>query len=71
MQERFTAYLLAHGCKQVKRLSRYVVFSRMEDDQFYYVGRNGALRLGKTVTCSYPVNDRVKQIMLQWEPPNV
>jgi hypothetical protein len=43
----------------------------MEDDQFYYVGRNGALRLGKTVTCSYPVNDRVKQIMLQWEPPNV
>ncbi len=41
------------GCKRVEgKTRRYVVLTKMRDEGFYFVGKNGALRAGKNVTSS-------------------
>ena len=44
--------LLAKGCKEVKGRSKYRTFERPDGTDFYFVGRNGALRAGKSASKS-------------------
>lgn len=60
-QEIICQNLIQKGLKEVKgRTSKYRVFDR-KDGQFYFVGKNGALRVGRNVSesISLPVNPRL------------
>lgn len=53
LQARIIDALEALGCKRVEgKTRRYVVLTKMRDEGFYFVGKNGALRAGKNVTSS-------------------
>lgn len=53
LQERIIDALETLGCKRVEgKTRRYVVLTKMRDEGFYFVGKNGALRAGKNVTSS-------------------
>lgn len=46
------------------RSTRYTVLTRKGGDGFYYVGRAGALRAGRTVAGSIPVSGRLRAMLL-------
>lgn len=51
--EKIIQELLKWGCKEVASKSRkYRQFKRPNFDNYYFVGRHGALRVGKTVSNS-------------------
>ena len=51
--EKVIAYLKSCGCSEVTSKSRkYRTFTRPGREGFYYVGKCGALRAGKTVSDS-------------------
>lgn len=53
LQKRIIDALETLGCKRVEgRSNKYIVLTKMRDDGFYFVGKNGALRSGKNVTSS-------------------
>jgi len=53
LQARIIEALETLGCKRVEgKTSRYIVLTKMCDEGFYFVGKNGALRAGKNVTSS-------------------
>lgn len=65
LREKFIAALIARGETEVKHTFKYVVFTRnLAPDTFYYVGRNGALRAGRTIASSFPMSDAFKQKLL-------
>jgi len=63
LQERFVEAFWKMGEREVKRTSKYIVFSRTEGS-FYYIGRNGAVRVGRNVTDSVPLLPKTKQRLL-------
>lgn len=63
LQKRFAAALTARGEHQVKRTSKYIVFSRKEGG-CYYLGRVGALRIGKTTRGSVPCSESFRKELL-------
>lgn len=63
LQTRFMEALKARGETQVKITSKYRVFSRAKGG-FYYLGSNGALRIGPTVSLSCPSNKRFREELL-------
>ena len=64
MQQKFIEALVRRGCVEIpNRSSIYKVFTRQEGG-FYYVGRAGALRVGKTIAGSFPVSEKFKKIIL-------
>lgn len=74
LQQRFVSALLARGETEVKRTSRYVVLTDQlttrsgPDNPFYfYVGRSGGLRQGRTVALSFPVSEKFKSSLLASE----
>ena len=61
LRERFVTALTARGHKRVDaRTGKYLVFTSRIPDNFYFVGRSGALRFGRCATASVPVSDRHK-----------
>lgn len=65
IQTKLIASLKARGETIVQsRSTKYIVFTRNRyPGEFFYVGKSGALRSGKTITDSYP-NETVKRILL-------
>lgn len=63
-QERLVEALKARGMREVgSRSSRYVVLTR-DEISFYYVGKGGALRKGRTIASSFPM-DHMKAELLR------
>ncbi len=59
MQEKYVSALLKRGEHEIKRTPKYIVFSRtthLSDasgkNKNYYIGKNGALRVGCTIADS-------------------
>ena len=48
------------GCIEVKSRSKYRQFKRPGRDDFYFVGKNGALRAGKNASNSISLSHLVK-----------
>lgn len=63
LQERYIAALIKRGEREVKRTSRYVVFTSGMH-QFFYIGKSGSLRVGATIANSFPVSDKYKTKLL-------
>lgn len=59
--EKIIAALEVFGCKRVEgRTNKYVQLARPnKPGHFYFVGRNGSLREGRTVSSSFSLTDMV------------
>lgn len=56
--------LEAQGEKRVEyRSDRYWVYTRLVGG-FYFLGKNGAVRVGKTATDSIPLSENGRQVLL-------
>ena len=68
LREQFIAGLLAMGETEVKRTSKYIVFTRKVigpiTNKFYYVGSHGALRVGTTTANSIPAATHIREMIL-------
>lgn len=65
LHDQFVSALEKRGCKRVNgRTQKYTQLTR-EKGGFYFVGRSGALRVGKVSTRSIPVSDKFKQLLLE------
>lgn len=61
-QEAICNKILAKGLKEVKgKSTKYRTFKR-ENGEFYFVGKNGALRTGKSVSDSFSITSLVAKI---------
>lgn len=59
-QQQICAYLAAKGCKEVQgKSAKYRTFKRA-NGEFYFVGKNGSLRTGPTVSESISLSGMVK-----------
>jgi hypothetical protein len=73
IHDRLVAALIARGESLVpKRSTKYTVLTRTRRDTgeslgFYFVGRAGALRVGRTVTESIPVPATIRRRLLGGE----
>ena len=69
MREKFITVLIKNGWKREKgeRSSRYIVFNDpiCGTDRRMFVGRAGAVRKGRTIKGSWPIDDRTKDAMLR------
>jgi hypothetical protein len=67
LQERFIRALQARGSRRVEaRTQKYVVLTRpIREGTFYYVGRNGALRMGRIATRTMPCSEQFKAALLE------
>jgi hypothetical protein len=70
IRDRIIDALKRRGGVEVKRLSKYIVFSA--DDDLFYLGRNGACRRGQSISKSVPVSGTfLRQLIgysaLQWD----
>jgi hypothetical protein len=71
LANRFATALTAKGCREIQsRSAKYRCFTSPLPGQFYWVGRSGALRIGRCRTESYPVTDRIKRLLLDMTPTN-
>jgi hypothetical protein len=70
IHDRLVAALIARGESLVpNRSTKYTVLTRTRRDTgeslgFYFVGRAGALRVGRKVTESIPLSDAIKKRLL-------
>jgi hypothetical protein len=65
LRDRYVAALLARGCIQIASTSRRYVIFEAADHTRYYLGKNGSLRVGRTIADSVPVGDRQRQFLLK------
>ena len=63
LKEKFSAALVTRGERLVKQTFRYDVYTRSAGG-FYYVGRSGSLRFGRTVAGSVPCSDEFKSYLI-------
>ena len=70
LQQRLIEALIAtaRGTRAQSRSRKYVTLER-PDGSFYFVGRAGALRFGKTVTASIAAPDDFKRRLLEENAP--
>lgn len=64
LREKFIAALIKRGEKEVKRTSKYIVFTRQAGGHFY-IGKSGSLRFGSNIASSIPVGQSFKDILLK------
>lgn len=66
LQEQYASALLSRGETEIHgRSSRYRVFTRSRhDDTFYFLGKAGALRAGRSVSHSTPTSETFKELLL-------
>jgi hypothetical protein len=66
LHDRYIAALERQGLKRVQaRTRKATVLGPRPDGSFYYVGRAGSIRLGKTYGGSLPISDRFKAKLLE------
>lgn len=63
LREQFIAALLARGEKEVKKLTGRIVFTRKEGG-FFFIGKSGSLRYGRSVKYCIPVSNTFKALLL-------
>lgn len=63
LQDRFSQALESRGEKLIKTTFRYRVYSRAKGG-FYYLGRAGALRVGRTIANSFPCSEQFREQLL-------
>lgn len=69
LQQRYLAALLARGEKQVpSRSGKVITVTRRQPKTFYYLGKNGSLRVGFAFSRSIPVNAKFKASLLSPPP---
>jgi len=62
-REKVIEFLKQRGCKEVESKSgKYKKFSRPTRKDFYFVGRNGALRVGKNASQSISLTRFINEI---------
>jgi hypothetical protein len=63
-RDKVIEFLKGRGCEELPRISKkYQKFSYPgRDDQFYFVGKAGALRVGKNQSSSFSVSAGLNQI---------
>lgn len=55
------------GSKEVKYNShKYRKFTTLIQNTFYFIGKRGAVRIGKVSSESFSVTDRIHQKMKEW-----
>jgi hypothetical protein len=65
LQDRFLLALQARGETEVKRLTGCIVVTRSKDGgDYYYLGKGGSLRFGKTRAGSYACGQRFRDLLL-------
>jgi len=66
LKEKFEQALSLRGERCIKRNFKFDVWTRHGDtgEYFYYLGRAGSLRFGKTQTMSRPCSDKFKDTLL-------
>jgi len=64
LQDQFLAAFLARGLKMKKRTFKYVVVEVPGTVQNYYLGRAGAVRIGRTIASSVPISEAAKDKLL-------
>ena len=70
LQQRLIEALIATGRgTRVENRSRKYITLKRPDGSFYFVGRAGALRFGKTVTASVAAPDDFKRRLLEENAP--
>lgn len=72
LQERVVRYLVEGvGMKEAPSRSRkYRKFIFTDLERAYWVGRKGAVRVGKTVSNSISLTDRIIPLIKKWEEKN-
>lgn len=63
LREKYIEALKLEGYKQIKETHKYIVFQR-SGDSYWYIGRSGSLRVGRTIATSVPVNEKAKSFFL-------
>ena len=66
VQEKICEWLAGRGFEEVKPTTiKYRRFKSNKDKEsfFYFVGKRGAVRVGRVVSSSFSVTDRIKQMM--------
>lgn len=57
-------FLIEKGMKEVPSKSRkYRTFSPPNRDDFYFVGKKGAVRVGKTSSKSFSISDKIHSLI--------
>ena len=64
IQDKLCSALLARGATETKPTSKYRCFTHTNGLR-HFVGRKGSLRVGRTVTESFPVNKAVYDALLK------
>lgn len=65
LREQFVKALESAGERQVpSRSSKFLTFTRTRTDYFWFIGKSGALRYGKTSTKSFAAPDWMKRQVL-------
>jgi hypothetical protein len=74
MTDRVIAYLIYKGCVEIPSTSNKYRKFQLGSGQtvggkpsFYFVGKKGACRAGKSASDSFSVSDAVQRYMLAWE----
>jgi hypothetical protein len=66
MKDRLIAALRRRGCETAaSRSTKYEVLENPKTKVRYFVGKNGALRIGETVTGSISASDDFKKALLE------
>lgn len=64
LRDKFAAALVKRGSRQVEgRSQKFLTFTR-DDATFYFVGRAGSLRAGRSSSSSVPCSDKFKAHLL-------
>lgn len=64
LKEKYIAGLLKKGEQKLKDTACYTIFTRAHGG-YYYIGTNGALRIGRTRSRSVPASDAFKSSLIQ------
>lgn len=63
LKEKYIAGLAKKGEQKLKDTARYTIYTRAAGG-FYYLGCNGALRIGRTRSRSVPASDAFKSSLI-------
>lgn len=64
LQSQYKAALESQGWEHSKDTAKYIVMAKGKSTSFIYLGKNGSVRVGKTVSNSGAVSENVKQKIL-------
>lgn len=66
LREKYIAALTKMGEREVKRTFKYIVFTMTGGRyQYYYLGKNGSIRVGNTIACSFPASAAFKDRLVR------